>query len=294
MDGVEVALITSAVSVVSAIALGFVVSFVWNRGSRNLASAFAALVGGTLVFFTQIYFELQPTVAFESVTTELTIDRARPEIRQWSYHGDTDRIAVEPNASQWLATTNPGAFQRDREKLTKDLILFSLLSFLQTTEAQVWETHRHAIVGRGAATGGIIRFHAYPGRTCRVVREEEMRSELYHSGNLFAGAPFFGNRQICLPPGSNLEIAGSHVIIRNPLCQIAFRIDPTRGASYSNPGQGESLPKLLSGEARFESRAIGMDVETTFFALRAQSSEGPKYHEWVSAVVKGARDWFEN
>ena len=50
--------------------------------------------------------------------------------------------------------------------------------------------------------------------------------------------------------------------------------------------------RFRSGEPRYEIRTMGLSVETTFFALRAQHRESRRYHEWSSRVVNGARTWF--
>jgi len=290
MDLLELALIVN----LAALGISLVSAFVLvrhNSRSRNLVLAAGTLLGAIFFFVTQLYFELHGSSSYDFITTQLTIDRAKPEIRQWAYSSDADgRVTAEPYASQWVAARNPDAFRWDRDKLTADLVLFSLVYFLQTPEAQLWEVRKHSIVGKWG--GGVIRFHPDPGRACRLVTETEVRSELSRSGNVFAGAPL-SNRSICLPPGSLLEMARNSLIIRNRLCQVSFTLDPSRGVTYLNPGEGEELPKLPNGESRFETRTIGWDVETTFFNLRAQNRESARYREWASEVVRGARDWFE-
>lgn len=263
-----------------------------NARSKNLALSTGALAAAMILFVTQLRFELRPTTAPEFITTELTVDRDKPQVRQWVYGSDAPwRITAEVYASDWLAAHNPDAFLQDREKLTADLVLFSLTYSLQTPEFQVWEVRKHAIVVKSA--GGIVRFHpTSKERQCKIVLEAELQSKLSMSGNVFAGAPLH-SRSICLPPGSVLEISANSLIIRNPMCQVSFTVEPSGGVNYLNPGRGEELPKLPNGESRFETRAIGLDVETTFFALRAQHIDHDKYRDWAARVVSGARDWFE-
>lgn len=291
MDLLKLALVLNLVAL-GASGVAALVLVGYNARSRNLALATGALLGAITFFGIQVYFELQRSGKYDFISTELTIDRAKPEIRQWIYSSDAGgRLIAEGYASEWLATHNPDAFRHDRGKLTTDLVLFSLTYFLQTPEAQLWEVRKHSIVGKWGS--GVIRFHPYPGRVCRIVSETEMRSELSRSGNIFAGAPLQGNGTFCLPPGSTFEMSRKSLIIRNGICQVSFTVDPSGGVTYLNPGKSEEVLKLPNGESRFETRTIGLDVETTFFALRAQNRERTKYHEWASEVVSGARDWFE-
>jgi hypothetical protein len=38
---------------------------------------------------------------------------------------------------------------------------------------------------------------------------------------------------------------------------------------------------------------MGLNVETTFFALHAQSRDVGKYQDWCARVINDAREWFE-
>ncbi len=270
------------------------VTVAWqNRGSRNLALATGALSGITLLFLTQLYFELQSTTMSEFILTELGIDRAKPEIRQWVYGTESGwRPGIEVSASNWLSAQNPNAFSDNREKITSDLVLFSLASFLQTPEAQHWDVRKHSLVGKYA--GGIVRFQPTSAkRQCALVTPAEIRSQLSRSGNLFAGAPLLFEQSICLPPSSVLEITANSLIIRNHVCELIFTIESSGGVGFLSPRSGEEVSKLLGGESRFETRTTGLDVQIRFLALRIGQRDGGKYREWSSALVNGVRDWFE-
>lgn len=261
-----------------------------NSRSRNLALATGTLAGAIIFFCTQLYFELQPSISYDFINTELTIDRAKPEIRQWVYGPGAGRITAEPYASAWLAQNNPNAFLQDRGKVATDLVLFSLAYFLATPEAQFWETRKHSITDKHGS--GIVRFHTYPDRTCRVIGEAELAALLSRAGNLFAGAKLL-TQPICFPPGTVLEISPKSLTIRNGVCEISFTVE-SPGVNFENPGEGDRFPQLPNGGGpRFETRTIGLDVETTYLALRAQNHDGAKYREWTSAIVGGAREWFE-
>jgi hypothetical protein len=275
------------ISVLTAIILAW-----QNRGSRNLALAAAALVGVALFFLTQLRFELQAATTSEFILTELGIDRGKPEIRQWVYGTESGwRPTAEVYASNWLAAHNPTAFSGNREKITSDLVLFSLAYFLQTPEAQYWDVRTRSLVGK--YSGGVMRFRPTSAeRKCALVTSAEISSQLSRSGNAFAGAPLF-NQSICLPPSSVLEITADSLIIRNHVCEVSFTIEPSSGVGILNPSKGEQLQKLPSGESRFETRTTGLDVRISFSALRAGQKDGDKYRQWSNALVNGARDWFE-
>ena len=263
-----------------------------NRASKNLALAASVLGGSTFLFITQLYSELKPTTTSEFILTEFGIDRAKPEIRQWVYGDDSAwRPSAEVDASNWLSSHNPNSFSGDREKITHDMVLFSLANSLQAPDAQYWDVQKHSLVGKH--TGGVIRFLPVSAdRKCTVVRSDEMRSQLSQAGNVFAGAPMF-DQSVCLPPSSVLLITANSLSIRNHVCQIAFTIEPSGGVGYLNPVTGGEIPKLPSGESRFETRTTGLDIKIQFFGIRAGETDVDKYRQWSSALVNGVRDWFE-
>src|SRR5947209_7795262 len=72
-----------------------------NAGSKTFTLAAAALLSAVFVFVLQALFELRSTVSKTFVTAEYTLDRAKPEIRQWAYSANVGwRIHVELGASQ--------------------------------------------------------------------------------------------------------------------------------------------------------------------------------------------------
>jgi hypothetical protein len=71
------------------VSLGY---FAWQSiVSRNLALATATLVAATMLFIVQLFFELRADESTDFITAEYTIDRAKPEIRQWIYGNQTQR-----------------------------------------------------------------------------------------------------------------------------------------------------------------------------------------------------------
>src|SRR5229473_1636251 len=89
MDPLLPVLLASLVALfVSLVAAGAVA---WqNRGSKNLVLAVSVLGGASFLFITQLYSQLKSETKSEFILTELGIDRAKPEIRQWVYEKESD------------------------------------------------------------------------------------------------------------------------------------------------------------------------------------------------------------
>jgi hypothetical protein len=81
-----------------------------NAGSKTFTLAAAALASALLVFGIQAAFELQSSETKTFITIEYTVDRSKPEIRQWAYSQTVGwRIHVETGASRLYAESHPGS-----------------------------------------------------------------------------------------------------------------------------------------------------------------------------------------
>jgi hypothetical protein len=229
----------------------------------------------------------EPQVDQEFITTSLTIDRSIPSIRQTRYSSDDERMAVETIASQWLVEHNKKVFDDDRTKLTRDLVIFSLIAFMRSNEAQLWEIHPHLI-------GGLLTWHEDQNRSCQLITDEDVRAGLRDSGNILAFTPIFTRQPICLPPNSAFDLSSDMLIMRNQKYELYFKLDRPAGVNYENPGTGNPLPKLPNGQSRFETRAVGIDVRETYFRGEMSDQEFSKYQKWGSDLVSAAKKWFED
>ncbi len=266
-----------------------------NAASRNLALATGTLTAAAIAFLIQLPFELQSSKSQDHVSTEFTIDRAGPSIRKWSYTGTPGwRMGVEMGASSWLAANNVAAFNIDREIVSADFAMFSLLCFLMTQEFD-WQlqkfTYRSKSFGRGMRVEPISK-----DKECSGFDEKDLRSVLTKSGNMFAGAPLhFFSGKLRLPPRSTIEIARKSIVIRNPVCRISWHLEGSPAViSHVQPGTGGQTPQLASGGARFETRMSGFTVEVFYYRLRSQRPEIGKYRDWVSRVLADVHEWFES
>lgn len=279
LDAVKLALIVNLAAL--SIVIITTILLAWNNvGSRNLALATGTLLAASVLYVIQLPFELRRTTERDRVTTEFTVDRAKPKIRQWLYVSPGERIGAEVGASEWLAQRDAGAFERDREKLTSDFMIVSLIRFLGFKEFD-WQLRRvtfGGISGTIGLTQGVSKPHE-----CTEVTHDELASQLERASNLFAGS--LGRmRSLCLPPNSIVELTERSLVIRNPLCSVAFDVELPGSVMFMKP----------TGGAHYETRPVGLNVETTYHALRANHRDIAKYRDWCERLVSDAHDWFES
>src|SRR6266568_788004 len=288
MDYLRVVTIANGLAIATAFVTALIIAFS-NAGSRNIVLATGTLGAAMLLYALQLPFELRRSLVYDQMSAEFTVDRAAPGIRQWAYSSTADasnwRLHAEVQASSWLAQNNPGAFEGDRDKVTKDLAIFSLLSFFSSTEFD-WQLRRVTYKGRSSGTLMTWQAVSKPNE-CAIVTSADVAVRLAAAGNLFAGAPLLGSEAWCLPPQTKLEVWANSVVLRNPVFQIQYTVTLSGSVSYMKPGTGGDVPTLPSDGAQFETRWIGIGVETTYFALRAQHRAVPRYREWATRVVNG-------
>jgi len=295
-DWLRIIIVIGAIT--GAIALICLGCVVWANGaSRNLVLAAGALAGAVVLLVTQLYFELKGSLTKDFITAEFTIDRAGPWIRapNCGKYG-SGRMRSELEAGKSVGWRNPAAFTDNREKLNVDITLYSLLLYF-VWEQQDWQLSRNSFRGSGhilTETAGISK-----PNECSIVRAATLRDRLQDAGNLFADATGSSlNRDLCLPPGSSLQLIGNSLVVRSPLIEVWFEVVPSSGVSYTLPGPSPEAPldaaqtQLLDGQPRYETRLVGIRVTITSSRLRAQSPEMPKYQDWAKRLVDGASEWF--
>lgn len=278
------------------IALVCVACLVWtNLSSRNLALASGALVGAIVLMVTQLAFELRQSTEKDFLSVEYTIDREVPNIRQWIYSPTASgwRIGVEDGGGRSLGQRHPELFiSGDREKLTRDMTLFSVLGFFFWEEPD-WQLKRTTFRGKTSIT--TITAPGSQPSECTMISRDFVIDRLRAAGNSFASAgEHLRAVSLCLPPKSTLNIAPDSLVLTNPYCEISFSLKSSGSVHFWIPGTGGDAPQLPSdGGAQYESRTIGVRVTVTYFALRAQHPEMPKYRDWTKQTREGLRTWFE-
>ena len=286
-------LILNVAALVTAAATAAVLAWA-NRASSNVVLAAGALLGAMALYGTQLVFELRRTVKHDHISAEFTIDRADRVIRQWAYPDRAVgwRPAVEINLGRSLAAVSPSPFDGDRDALTKDFMIRSLIAFLGYTEFD-WQLNKTVFRGRSSGTV-ILLSPVSTEKDATLVTRDALQAELKDSGNLFANAPVsLAGGYLRLPPKSVLQIRRDFVVIRNPVLEIRFTAELSGSISYMKPGTGGKVENLASGEARYETRWVGLRVQRTFFALRARDASAARYSEWSDRLLTNLRDWFE-
>ena len=292
IDGLKISLFVGLVAI--AIGVLCLSAVAWaNAGSRNMVLATGTLGAAILLFIIQLPFELRERRISDFATSEFTIDRAKPEIRQWSYPSNVSwRISAEVGASSWLAQTNRVAFDGDRERLTLDMILFSLIQYF-VVEQSDWQLKR--VIFRGTSVGTLTTQHRISKESdCTLITEQEIRKQLSQVGNVFSGAPIMMVQNgFCLPPNATMKLENQSLEVHTPFCRIIFSLQPSGSVLYMKPGTGGQVPLLPTGQSQFETWLNGVKIEVVYSRIRAQHREADVYKAWSERVVQGTRVWFE-
>ena len=193
--------------------------------------------------------------------------------------------------SSVLAKTNPNAFKGDGKKLTQDMTVRSLATYL-FAEQHDWQLREVRVRGPSTGTQTTIEPLSKPAE-CSMVTNTQIEAMLAKAGNTFASVPLDQPR-ICLPPGSSLDVQESTLSITTPFVRISFVVEPTGGAMFFKPGTGaQEAPSLPDGSPQFETRAQSVRATTEYTWIRSQHRDIERYQRWAERVVTGAQRWFE-
>ncbi|MGO8975375.1 MAG: hypothetical protein ACLQNV_17845, partial [Steroidobacteraceae bacterium] len=188
----------------------------------------------------------------------------------------------------------PDRFDGDREKLTQNMVIFSILTYFGT-EYPDWQLDRVRFQGRSLGSVEISQTVSKPDE-CTVITESEIRQKLRAAGNDFAdGNIFFGPRQLCLPPDTSLSIGPGSLVLNNPFCKISFELQSSGSIDFRQPGAAllEKPTQLANGEEKFETRLTGVRITVKYHWIRAQHRDIKKYRDWANRTVEGIQVWFE-
>lgn len=263
-----------------------------NANSRNLALATSTLLAAVILVATQLAFELQSRSNSDFFSAELFVDRKTPQIRHWDYENFSGwRMAREIEASNFLAAKDRARFDGDREQLTRDMVMFSLVSYL-AAEQYDWQIKRTVYQGTMSTQVSTERLSKLD--ECTITTKDRLKEQLLAARNSFADADIhIIGANLCLPPESVLTIDDTSLKISTPYCTVAFQLQSSGGVSYMEPKSGGNIPSLTNGEAQFETRITGVRANIEYSWIRAQSRDMKKYEEWSERLIKGARLWFE-
>jgi hypothetical protein len=101
-----------------------------NAGSRNLVLGLGALLGACSIFAVQLCFELRESTTAEEFPLEFTTNYETKSIRSRQPHPAYRNLFVEDAASKILSAASPPLKKEDALKITGDLTVLSVLSYL--------------------------------------------------------------------------------------------------------------------------------------------------------------------
>jgi hypothetical protein len=152
------------------------VFFLVGGVSRTALTALATVVGASVVLAITLKFDLRGSKDITRITTEYTFDRAVPQLRQWMYARSLgDRYATEVLANYAALKANSSIFEGDREKLTRDMILFSLIVYLETRQHDWQMEERHYATSTSTITR--MQDKSNPENTARLTSERHSVSD---------------------------------------------------------------------------------------------------------------------
>ena len=261
MDILRAALIVGPASTIVGLACAGYIAWE-NVNSRTVVFAVTAFAGAAVLLGLNLLFDLRSTESTDFISTELTVDRATPRIRQWWDYKNvpTQRFVREKAASDQYFAAHPGQFNGDREKLVRDMTIYSLLSYL-VAEQRDWQSRPARFVGSmGSET---VTLTVSKPEECADYTDDQLREVLADAKNEFAIVkPLIIGLPLCLPPHTVIEAKANALNLINPFCNISFVLEMSGGVFTYEPGNSLSQPL-----ARQRARILGRQLPPFAFLL---------------------------
>jgi hypothetical protein len=162
------------------------------------------MIASALTLAAALAFDLRGSKDFKIVTTEYTFDRAVPQLRQWMYARSLgDRYATEVLANYTALKRDPAIFEGDRDKLTKDMILFSIVAYLEMNQRDWQMDVEQYTTSLGSMTTWRPASDPANSMQCTKISVDDIHGMLRDAGNAFADArpPSMLGNYLCLPHG---------------------------------------------------------------------------------------------
>jgi hypothetical protein len=279
--------------VIGAICLGYVA--VANLSSRNIGLGLGAFLGACVIFGMTLFFDLKRSSSTEDMGATVVLDYQSNNIQLYTSDLVHSRsIFVASEASKLLPKMANGADRLTQSvSLARDFAILVIVSYLLNEQSD-WQmdrsTYRTAL-GTHETWKGV----STPSE-CTTILNVEVKKRLKDISNAFAGVQqiSLGDRDLCLPPHSSMEIKPDQVTITTRICKISFALQEQFLSTMSiYPGGTAAPPPMFEGAPRYSTTNLGIRVTTEYFALRAQDRLIDKYKDWATRVVSRARIWFE-
>lgn len=310
-DPIKYALWIGSFSLVITFGCGLYIAWI-NGGSRNLALGLGALAGACVIFGLQLLFELKCSTSSDDFVVEFVVDYQQKSVRSpRAYHQSAAVAAsryllIEIEASNTVASTTPPLAKDDAPKITRDLGIVSIISYL-LNEQPDWQLDARSY---RTSIGTMQQWaRSSTPKECSLISFDTIREKLQAAGNMFADIQIgmMGDKSsLCLPPHALLEITQSSVAIRSFVCSIVvtlqepftstMTIDPNVVATARATGAyplSAITSTLPDGLPRYVTVDIAARTTVEFGALRAQDRDLAKYQKWANRLVEGVKARFE-
>jgi hypothetical protein len=247
-----------------------------NAGSRNLVLSGGALLGACVIFMVQLWFELQESTTAEDFPIEFTTDYETKSIRSRQPHPAYRNLFVEDAASKILSVASAPLKKEDALKITGDLAVLSVLSYL-IEEQFDWQLNS-TVYKIGSVTYGKSEPLSAP-HECTHFSVDQLRGKLTQAGNMFANAENIGMGivSLCLPPNSTIDVTANSVVLTTRVCQISIDLSFAAG-HFPDP--------------RNATVVMGTRATVRYYAYRAQARDLIKYQAWAKRLVEGLKTRF--
>jgi hypothetical protein len=188
-DPVKWALGVGGISLAIALFCGVFVAWI-NGGSRNIGLGLGALLGACVLFLLQIIFDLKSSSSSTDFAIEFVTDYQNKEVRSPSAYAPSMAVAsrygnlfVEAEASKAVAVATPSLTKDDAPKISRDLAIVSILSFLLDQQSD-WQIDTRVVKTSLGTTTQWMRVST--PKECSLVDIDTIRKKLKLAGNMFA------------------------------------------------------------------------------------------------------------
>lgn len=206
-----------------AITLGCGLYIAWvNGGSRNLALGLGAVAGACVIFGLQIAFELKGTTASEDFVVEFVVDYQQKDVHSSRAFDQSMAVAssylnlfIEAEASKIVAAAAPVLTRDDAPKITRDLGMVSIISYLLEQQPD-WQLDARSFktsVGTMSQWSGVSK-----PKECSLINIDAIRDKLQAAGNMFASVQMGYGEDVALPPAARSARGNTELCSNSKLC----------------------------------------------------------------------------
>src|SRR5262249_2929322 len=133
-------------------------------------------------------------------------------------------LLIESEASKTVAAAAPPLTRDDAPKITRDLGIVSIVSYLLDEQSD-WQLDTRSYK---TSVGTMTQWaRLSTPKECSLIKISAIREKLQAAGNMFAGIQIgmTGDRaSLCLPPHAVLDVAQNSVAVRSLVCSIILTL----------------------------------------------------------------------